>query len=401
MTSHEGTKSFESSATKRGVASLFHRGNVLDTTRTLGLRAPVVHDRDILRANVSDRIALVCRSLDGGGAEGVMVALAGELTAMGIDTSLVLLCHGRRPTPRGPFDVVELGAKSTALAALPFVRWLERARPRSVLSTLIAPNALAVSAARMVRHRPRVVVREANTISAALRFRSPASRTAAGLLARATYPRADAIVAVSEGAGDDLARFLGLERERITVIPNPAITHTPRPIDHPWLARPRPVPVIVAAGRLVPKKGFDVLIDAFAQIRSVRSARLVILGDGPERTRLARRLVPDVELHGFVDDPISWFAQADLFVLSSFAEGMPNALLQAMACGCPIVATDCPSGPREILEDGRWGRLVPPGDASALARAILETLEHPIVPLERAAAFRIRTIAKAYQHILL
>ena len=176
---------------------------------------------------------------------------------------------------------------------------------------------------------------------------------------------------------------------------------------------------MIAAGRLVAKKGFDVLLDAFREVRRRCDAGLVILGEGPLRSALEAKasalgLADAVALPGFQKNPSAWFARADLFVLSSFAEGMPNAMLQAMASGCPVVATDCPSGPREILEDGRWGTLVPPGDVGALADAIMNGLRAPsprslfpgrarvrALSRERAAAYALDPIAEQYVRLLL
>jgi glycosyltransferase involved in cell wall biosynthesis len=336
-------------------------------------------------------VALLCLSLDGGGAERVMIALANGLAAEGHDVDLVLLC-GSGEYAREVSDavrVIDLGAPHPALGAVAFARYLRREQPRAVLSTLIGPNAIAVAAARLLpaSRRPRVVVREANTLSVALGFRSPADRLVAGTLARATYPRADRIVAVSEGARQDLIRFLRIDPRRVIAISNPSpsaamIARSKEPLEHTWFATPRSVPIAVAAGRLVPKKGFDVLLDAIARVRRQREIRLSIMGEGPERAVLEkdierRGLGDAVELAGFVDNPFARLARADVFVLSSIAEGMPNALIEAMACGCPVVATDCPSGPREILRDGRDGALVAPRDPAALAAAILRTLADP------------------------
>lgn len=347
-----------------------------------------------------------------------MVMLADAFARAGHDVFFVVLCRGGvgvpRPTPA--VRVVDLGASNVARAAAPFAEWLRATRPDAVLATLVAPNLLAVAASRLVPRRPRVVVREANTLTAALRFRPASFRAASSIAVRLGYPRADAIVAVSSGAADDLAKFLGVARDRIVTIPNPASTPSSRaqeeePVAHPWLAGApgaREIPVVIAAGRLVRKKGFDVLLDAFARLRQTREARLVILGDGIERHALESRIATlgigeSVVLTGFVENPLAWFARADLFVLSSFAEGMPNALLQAMAAGCPVVATDCPSGPREILEDGRWGELVPPGDASEIANAIDRALAKPRPRSEsrrRSEAFGIETVASSYAALL-
>ena len=336
-------------------------------------------------------VTLLCLSLEGGGAERVMITVANGLAALGHRVDLVLLC-GKGPRARevaSSVRVIDLEAPHAALGAISFYRYLRRERPDVVLSTLVAPNAIAVAGARLLPRgaRARVVVREANTLSVALRYRSLPSRVLAGAVARAAYPLADAIVAVSEEAKDDLSRFLGVAAERVTAIHNPSVTDAmlERSRDaepHPWFAAERTTPVVVAAGRLVRKKGFDVLIDAFAAVRRARPARLQIMGEGEERASLAARverlgLAADVELCGFADNPFARFARADLFVLSSLAEGMPNVLVEAMACGCPVVATTCPSGPREILRGGRDGSLVAPGDSAALAAAILETLAHP------------------------
>jgi glycosyltransferase involved in cell wall biosynthesis len=206
------------------------------------------------------------------------------------------------------------------------------------------------------------------------------------------YPRADAIVAVSRGVADDLARFAGLPRDVIRVIYNPVVgADLPRmagePVDHPWF-RPGELPVILGAGRLSRQKDFPTLIRAFAEVRRARPARLVILGDGAQRAELEALvrtlgLADAVALPGFTSNPYAHMARAAVFVLSSRFEGFPNVLVEALAVGTPVVATDCPSGPAEILERGRHGRLVPVGQADALARALLATLDAPGDPAGR------------------
>ena len=317
-----------------------------------------------------------------------MVALANALGALGLRVDLVLLCG------TGPYAsdvdsevrIVDLDARNAALAAIRYLRYLTRERPDAVLSTLIAPNALAV-AGRYVLPTARVVVREANTLSVALRYRPWPNRLLAAAVVRLAYPRADGIVAVSKDAAADLVRFLGLAGDRVQAIATPfSITMIQKQamaeVDHPWFGVGRSEPVIVAAGRLVKKKGFDILVEAFALVRRVCPARLQILGEGEERRELGAQIARlglggFVELPGFVGNPFARLARADLFVLASLAEGSPNILVEAMACGCPVVATRCPSGPREILREGRDGILVPPGDAKALAKGMLEGLARP------------------------
>ena len=200
---------------------------------------------------------------------------------------------------------------------------------------------------------------------------------------------AERIIAVSAGVAEDLARQAPRIAGRVRVVPNP-VPHddvaamAAALLDHPWFDEPG-VPVILSAGRLVGQKDFSTLIRAFAQVVKSRPARLVILGEGRERgvlAALARELgvAEGVDLPGFVANPFAWMARARarVFAVSSIYEGLSMVLVEAMACGTPVVSTDCPHGPREVLEDGRWGRLVPVGAVGALAAAILETLRDPV-----------------------
>lgn len=203
---------------------------------------------------------------------------------------------------------------------------------------------------------------------------------------------ADAVVGVSRGVVDDLRDRYGVQAERLHAIYNPAysddfLDQAQAPVDHPWL-QDKTCPVVIAVGRLHPVKGFDDLIAAFALLRRTRDARLIILGEGRIRAELEAQvqslgLQDCVALPGRMGSVAPWMARADLFVLSSRAEGFGNALIEALACGLRVVATRCPSGPGEILENGRWGRLVPPRDREALALAMTEELDAP--PPDRAA----------------
>ncbi len=223
-------------------------------------------------------------------------------------------------------------------------------------------------------------------------FQRPLKRTQArwrhlAPLVRRFYPRLDGVIAVSQDVAAQLFRETGLPEDAVTPIYNPVVS--PRierwaaeAIDHPWFAADRDRPVILGVGRLGESKDFATLLRAFARVRRERAARLVILGEGPHRPLLrllARRLgiAADLDLPGWAANPYAYDARADLFVLSSRAEGLPNALLEAMACGCPVVSTDCPSGPREILDGGRYAPLVPVGDAAALADAMARSLDTP------------------------
>jgi glycosyltransferase involved in cell wall biosynthesis len=203
-------------------------------------------------------------------------------------------------------------------------------------------------------------------------------------------------VVVSREAADDLARTARLARERIEVIYNPVITPALREQaaqapDHPWFAPGQP-PVVLGVGRLTRQKDFPTLIRAFAEVRRRRTARLVILGEGEERPALTALVAelgldPDVALLGFRDNAAAYMARAAVFVLSSAWEGLPTVLIEALATGTPVVSTDCQSGPREILQEGRLGDLVTVGDPAGLARAIEAPLDRAPVPVGEKVLF--------------
>ena len=203
-------------------------------------------------------------------------------------------------------------------------------------------------------------------------------------------PDAEKIHAVSQGVANSIADHIPEVQNKVATILNP-IPHnvtslSQQSINHKWLS-PEPrnesntfPKIILAAGRLIEQKNFLMLIRAFAEVRSQLDVRLILLGDGPQREKIyelinSLKIEEAVSMPGWVDNPYSFMANADLFVMSSSWEGCPNVLLEALACGCSVVSTDCPSGPSEILEHGRWGRLVPVNDQTALAEAIVATLE--------------------------
>lgn len=292
------------------------------------------------------------------------------------------------------------------------IRYLRREEPTLMLSALRYSNITALCAVRLAGVRTPLVISEHNTLSVSVRVANKIKRRWIAWLERRFYPRADAVVAVSNGVAEDLAVVTGLPRERITTIYNPVITpELPEmaraPLAHPWFAPGSP-PVLLGVGKFKPQKDFPTLIKAFAQVRAVREARLVILGEGKKRTELetlARKLnvASDVDLPGFVDNPFAYMARAAVFVLSSAWEGFGNVVAEALACGCPVVSTDCLSGPAEILDGGAYGPLVPVGDDAALAKAILSVLATPPDPEKlraRAALFSVDRAADRYLQVL-
>ena len=269
------------------------------------------------------------------------------------------------------------------------VGYLQRSRPDVMLSTSIPPNLTALRAIARSGVGTPLVLRQSNVvhIPGSPGYQSVRPRLRDRFIPR-WYPLATAIVAVSEGVAENLLELVDFPRDRIHTIPNwnvpPELARMAQePVDHPWLAESQEGPVLVAVGRLVAKKDYPTLLRAFARVRAALPARLIVLGrDGGERERIeafARELgLPDhVDFVGHRANPFAYLSRADCFVLSSVSEGMPNALVEALACGCPVVSTDCASGPAEILEHGAHGRLVPVGDDRSLAAAIEATLAAP------------------------
>ena len=231
--------------------------------------------------------------------------------------------------------------------------------------------------------------------------------------ARRTYPYSDAAVGVSRGLAGELTETIRVPNNRVHTIYNPVVSEalartSNEPAGHPWLDHPGPR-VILTAGRLSKGKDFPNLLTAFARLRDGCPARLIVLGKGRLRPELLAHseqlgISDHVDFPGFVQNPYAFMAKASLFVISSRHEGLPRVLIEAMACGCPVVSTDCPFGPDEILEGGRWGELVPIGDAKALSEAMLRTLEnpHPQAALrKRASFFGIEQAVTRYEELLL
>lgn len=374
------------------------------------------------------RIAILVSSWPRGAIQRLMLNLAAEFAAAGHRVDL--LAPRGQPPAEGLPDGVRLLELAPRLASLPGVRrhkrwfvplalpalvaYLRRERPAALLSGGEWPNVVSLLGRRLAGGSTRMVVSEhihvgASTAGTAQRKRR---HLLPGLMAR-LYPRADAVVAVSEGVRQDLLARFPLSPAQVHTIYNPVITPAllaarDAPLDDPWFAPGAP-PVLLNVAQLRVQKDQATLLRAFAQIRQQRPARLLILGEGNQRgplETLARELgiAADVRLAGFVPNPLAYMRRAAVFVLSSAWEGLPTVLIEALACGCPVVSSDCPSGPREILDGGRYGRLTPVGDANTLAAAIVATLDAPINRVgleERGMAFSAASAAGQYLRLLL
>ncbi|MCG5523519.1 glycosyltransferase [Ectothiorhodospira haloalkaliphila] len=354
-------------------------------------------------------------SLSGeGGVERMVLNLIRALAGMRLRIDLVLIREESRHLQDLPenVNVVRLGTRHSALSVAPLVRYLQEHRPTLLLAAKDRAGKAALKARRRAEVDTRIFIRLGTTLSEALEGRSGLRKWLRYRPMRQLYPLADGIVAVSRGVADDVRQITGLPEDRVHVVRNPVITPgletlAAKPAPHPWLEDGGD-PVIIGMGRLTRQKDFPTLLRAFADIQVHRPARLIILGEGGDREALAtltRSMGMDdkVSMPGFAVNPYAWLSRSHLFVLSSAWEGSPNALTEAMALGVPVVSTDCRSGPREILQDGRYGPLVPVGDVSALGKAILETLDTPLPSDDIRAAvseYHAETSARRYLEVM-
>lgn len=358
-------------------------------------------------------IAIYLHCLFNGGIERVMLNLTRNFVARGLKVDLVLNFPGALflwdfpPSVR----IINLEAEKILTRVPKLVRYLRQEQPTVLLSTNHYANEVAILAKHFSGVPTRVVVSDQTHLSQEGRSNSRLSfKYWSPLAARLFYPRADGIVAVSQGVAEDLVGITGLAAERIQVINNPietdeVIEKGKEPVDHPWFNSPE-LPVILGVGRLEKQKNFSNLINAFVKVRQVREARLMILGEGSERDRLEDLirelgLENEVEMPGFVRNPFAYMARAAVFVLSSSWEGRPLVLGEVMALGTPIVSTNCPSGPYEVLDGGKYGELVPVDDSEALASAILKVLSGQTKPADPAwlAQFNLEGTAQKYLDI--
>lgn len=358
-------------------------------------------------------IALVAASMRMGGAERMTLNLAAEFARRGHRVDLVLIDRTGPLLDRVPpaVRVVGLGGARARQVIGALRSYLKRERPAALLSVAFQTNILTMVASLGLRRRPRIILSVRNSYSATLAAGSRMTRNLLGLATRWLYPRADKVVGISHGCSDDVRRKAGLPADRMATIYNPVLdvdferraAAPARPADRGDGERA----LIVTVGRLAPQKDHATLLRAFARLVRHQPARLLLIGEGDLRDdleALARALgVADhVVFAGLRDNPYPAMREADLFVLSSAWEGFGNVLVEAMAVGTPVVATDCPDGPAEILEGGKWGRLVPPGDADALAAAMLDVLRGGgIDARERARLFTVGRAADQYLDLLL
>jgi len=344
------------------------------------------------------KIAMFIPSLGVGGLQSVYLALVKGLHAQGFAIDCVLMQGGGPGTADVPDGVRIIALNHRAVTSpLPLARYLRQQQPTHLIAFAETCNMAAIVARWLARSPVTLILTVHNTLSIAVQHVRTRKERLFPALARRLYPHADRIVAVSGGVADDYADFIGLDRAHIDVIYNPIPIATIQqkslaPVDHRWFTA-HDQPIVLGVGRMEPQKDFPTLVRAFAELRAQMACRLCLVGDGSQRGALERLVAKlgvedDVLFTGMQANPFPYMHGADVFVLSSVHEGFGAVLVEAMACGCRVVSTDCPHGPAEILADGQYGRLVPMNDPPAMAAAIAATLADPLP----AATVRARAV---------
>lgn len=358
------------------------------------------------------KILFVLPSLRGGGAERVVLALLKNIAKGKFQLELVLLEETGDYLEKIPQDIKihNLNKKRARWALFSLAKLIRQEKPDILFTTLPQIVAITYLSLKFVKVKPIWLIRRAN-------YEPPGVvPLITRLFLKKAYQKADKVICVSQGLAGDLKKNWHISERKIKVIYNPIdienIQNLAKELlNHSWFTSQ--TPVIIAVGRLTKQKGFSLLIKAFALVISKLKPKLIILGQGPEKKRLREiskqlGIERQVEFLGFQKNPYRFIARAKVFVLSSLWEGFPNVLVEAMTCGTPVVATDCPFGPREILGNGKYGLLVPKADEKALAAAVLKIFENSQLAQnfsekakERIKDFAKDKIIKEYENLFL
>ncbi len=344
-----------------------------------------------------------------GGIQRVALNLSSGLVEAGYTVDVVLVNAKGELIDELPAEVciVDFQCDRVARSILPLRQYIRTKNPDVIYSMMTEINLVTIAAHAFARNECRIIISEHNMLTKSTTSLKDRAIVAGAALA---YPFADHAVAVSQGVFNDLLNVTRLNKSNITRIYNPTNVDEIRqkatePIDHRWLSD-ESCDVVISAGRHVQQKGFDTLINAFARA-DFKNTKLILLGKGNETGNL-RELTKslginsDVDFPGFVENPYNYISQSDVFVLSSEYEGFGMVLVEAMACGCPVVSTDCPSGPAEILDGGTYGHLFPVGDIGEMTNAMDSMLKSPIEKatlVDRANDFSVQSVVKEYESV--
>ena len=357
------------------------------------------------------KIAIFLTALDGGGAEKVMLNLAKGFIKSGIEVDLLLVKAEGAYISQIPPKVRLINFQQNRLLTSVFslINYLKTEKPQ-ILLTALDSNVIAAWIRRWTGISTTTIVTVHNNLSLESHYGKSMKLKLTAKFASWFYNWADNIVAVSEGVALDLIK-IGLPKEKIKVIYNPIVdveltNKIHESLEHSWFEAEQP-PVILGVGRLTKQKDFSTLLRAFALVRRQTSAKLMILGEGEERSFL-ESLVQELDIEsdvfftGFLNNPYVYMSRAKVLVLSSIWEGFGNVLVEAMAAGTSVISTDCPNGPSEILAEGEYGALVPVGNEVAMAKAIIATLQETPNPQKlqkRANDFSLENAVIQYKNL--
>ena len=392
----------------------------------------------------NNRIAFFMYDFVGGGAERVIVHLANQFAKKSISVDLIVLetigpridalskevnmvhllsnsfRHQYLPRPtawmfREP--VTKIPLLKYLIFSLMLSKYLRKKEISLLVTTFIIPSIISLVVKKYLFKKITLTVRIENTFSEQLKHIITSTKCKWKTYGRIEIfkfllPSANTIITVSKGAEKDIKRHIPPISHLVHTIYNPVVSsyigrQMNKPVFHPWINR-KDCKIILTANRLHPLKDMCTLIRAFAEtLKTMPSSHLIILGEGPEKSKLENlgrqlNIYKFIDFVGFKNNPYSWMAKAHVFVLSSLSEGLSSVLIEAMACGTPVVSTDCPHGPREVLQDGKFGRLVPVGDYKQLSFAILETLKNSIpsdLLIKRASDFSIESSVESHRKL--
>lgn len=363
------------------------------------------------------RIAFFLQDLDGGGAERAVVRLSDEAAKKGYKVDLVVgdadSDYRLEVSPR--VRMLDFSTRSPFLILLRLIAYLRKWKPTVIMSCLDVPNILLVIAAKLSAYKGRFIISQRAVVFASLRELTQFRRSMTLFLQRNLFPKADSLISNSFAAASEVQDILGVSANKIFTIHNALDVERIKllaveTLDDQWFSN-NSSPMIVSVGSITERKDMGTLIKAFAMVRKLRNVRLAIIGKGDKcgETQKIKKLISDlaicdsVHLPGFDPNPYKWIAASAVFVSSSKAEGFPNVIAEALSLGCPVVATDCPGDTAELLEHGKWGRLVPVGDSKRMAEEIMASLDDPS-PADgriRAAEFSPEKNLDEYLKILL
>ena len=355
-----------------------------------------------------DKIAFFIPSFNGGGAQKVIVNLANAMCKKNYQVDLLVVNN------TGPFktnvnskiSIVDLSAKRLITSLIPLIKYLNSEKPSILITAMTHVNLVAIIAKMLYRSNCKIIVTEHSNTKNNLQSLSLPNIIVFKSLIRYLYPKADKIVAVSDGVAKSLSVDFQLANSKIQTIYNPIVSddliiQSKKTVNHKWLNEKK-IPVFLSVGRLSPEKDYPTLIRAFDKVRMIIPSKLIILGEGASRAELsdliiALNLEKDVDLYGFCENPYAFMRSCDVFVLTSLWEGFGNVLAEALVCNTKVISTNCESGPSEILENGKWGTLVHVSDVNALAEAMISNIHKRKIKTEiRANDFTIEKSVNSY-----